>query len=112
MIVKSGEFLSINTTAPSINSSSSSNYTSTLQNRSSPHGSHHFAHIVFNGNIEFKGGSTVKVLGKYALSLESKNGNISIRTDVNMTCGEEVFDTCLGGFTHNSTAQENAIYKG
>ena len=112
MIVKSGEFLSINTTAPSINSSSSSNYTSTLQNRSSPHGSHHFAHIVFNGNVEFEGGSTVKVLGKYALSLESKNGNISIHTDVNMTCGEEVFDTtCLGGFAQNSTAEAD-VYKG
>lgn len=112
LIVKSGELLSINTTAPSINGNSSSNYNLTLKNRSSPHGSHHFAHIVLSGNIEFMSGSTVKVLGKYALSLESKNGNISIHTDVNMTCGEEVFDTtCLGGFTQNSTA-ENQLYKG
>ena len=62
-------------------------------------------------------GSTVKVLGKYALSLENKNGNISIHTDVSMTCGEGVFDTtCLGGFTQNSTAENgeppNQFYKG
>lgn len=117
MIVKRGELLSINTTAPSINCSSSSNYTLTLQNRSSPHGSHLSAHIVLSGNIEFRRGSTVKVFGKYALSLESKNGNISICTDVNMTCGEEVFDTtCLGGFTQNSTAEKagcsEKFYKG
>lgn len=117
MIVKSGELLSINTTAPSIDSSSNSNYKSTLQNRSSPHGSHLFAHVVLSGNIEFRNGSTVKVLGKYALRLESKNGNISIHTDVNMTCGEEVFDTtCLGGFTQNSTADYDTsskpFYKG
>ena len=59
----------------------------------------------------------MKVLGKYALSLGSKNGNISICTDVNMTCVEEVFDTtCLGGFTQNSTAKDDAesnpYYKG
>ncbi|XP_066020113.1 adhesion G protein-coupled receptor L4 isoform X2 [Pocillopora verrucosa] len=117
LIVTKGELLSINTTAPSINCSSSSNYTLTLQNRSSPHGSHLSAHIVLSGNIEFRRGSTVKVFGKYALSLESKNGNISICTDVNMTCGEEVFDTtCLGGFTQNSTAEiagcSEKFYKG
>ena len=44
------------------------------------------------------------------MSIISQNGSISIHTDVNMTCGEEVFDTtCLGGFTQNSTAQEDAF---
>ncbi|XP_022777979.1 uncharacterized protein LOC111319483, partial [Stylophora pistillata] len=108
LIVKRGEFIEINTTAPSINCSSNANYNSTLQNRSSTaHGSHRFAHIEFGGNIEFRNGSTVKVFGKYALSITSQNGNISIHTDVNMTCGEKVFDTtCLGGFTQNSTGEE------
>ena len=40
------------------------------------------------------------MMGKYALSVTSRNGNISIHTDVNMICGEKVFNTtCLGGFT-------------
>ena len=100
-----------------MNCISSCSYTPSLQNRSSPHGSHLFAHISFVGNIEFRRGSKVKVFGKYALSITSQNGSISIHTDVNMTCGEEVLDTtCLGGFTHNSTAQEDAsgekIYEG
>lgn len=107
MIVKRGEFIEINTTAPSINCSSGANYNSTLQERSSPHGSHLVAHIEFSGNIEFWSGSTVQVFGKYALSLKSQNGNISMHTDVNMTCGEKMFDTtCLGGFTQNSTEEE------
>ena len=110
LVLSSGDVLDINTTAPSIRCSSSCNYTSSLQNRSSPHGSHLFAHIEFSGNIEFRSGSTVKVFGKYALSITSQNGNISIHTDVNMTCVEKVFDTtCLGGFTQKSTKTEVGI---
>lgn len=46
------------------------------------------------------------MMGKYALSVTSRNGNISIHTDVNMICGEKVFNTtCLGGFTQNSTGE-------
>ena len=63
-----------------------------------------------DGSVDFRSGSKIKVFGKYALSIISQNGSISIHTDVNMTCGEEVFDTtCLGGFTQNSTAQEDAF---
>ena len=76
--------------------------------------------IEFSGDIEFRSGSTVKVFGKYALSITSQNGNIIIQTDINMTCEEEVFDTtCLGGFTQ-STAEQSVgfaekkknLYKG
>ena len=77
-----------------------------LQIRSSSHGDHLVASITFSGDIEFKSGSTVKVFGKYALSLTSQNGNILIQTDINMTCGEEVLNTtCLGGFTQSSSSQ-------
>ena len=54
----------------------------------------------------FRSGSTVKVFGKYALSITSQYGNILIQTDINMTCGEKVFNTtCLGGFTQSSAVQ-------
>ena len=118
LVLSSGDVLEINTTVPSIHCSSSCNYTSSLQNRSSPHGSHLVAHIEFSGNIEFRSGSTVKVFGKYALSITSQNGNISVHTDVNMTCVEKVFDTtCLGGFGQNSTGDivvyyDYPLYKG
>ena len=52
----------------------------------------------------FKSGSTVKVVGKYALSMRSLNGKIDIQTDINMTCGEmRLNTTCLGGFTQSAT---------
>ncbi|PFX17691.1 Polycystin-2 [Stylophora pistillata] len=107
-ILNNGEVLEINTTAPYINCPSFRNYTSSLQNRSSPHGSHLVAHIDFGGSIEFRSGSKVKVFGKYALSITSQNGNILAHADVNMTCGQSVFDTtCLGGFTQNSTGYKD-----
>ncbi|KAL9976391.1 hypothetical protein ACROYT_G013689 [Oculina patagonica] len=103
LILRSGEVLKVNTTAPSI-TFLSHNYTATLQNRSSLHGSHLVANVTFSGNIEFRSGSVVEVYGKYALSITSLNGNISIQTDVNMTCGKAMFDTtCLGGFTQPSS---------
>ena len=81
-------------------------FNASLQNRSSSHGDHLAASITFSGDIEFRSGSTVKVFGKYALSLTSQNGNILIETDINMTCGEEVLNTtCLGGFTQSSSPQ-------
>ena len=95
-------------------------FNASLQNRSSSHGDHLVASITFSGDIEFRSGSTVKVFGKYALSLTSQNGNILIQTDISMTCGEEVLDTtCLGGFTQSSSAQlvgldgkEKLLFKG
>ena len=81
-------------------------FNASLQNRSSSHGDHLVASITFSGDIEFRSGSTIKVFGKYALSLTSQNGNILIETDINMTCGEEVLNTtCLGGFTQSSSVQ-------
>ena len=81
-------------------------FNASLQIRSSSHGDHLVASITFSGDIEFRSGSTVKVFGKYALSLTSQNGNILIATDINMTCGEEVLNTtCLGGFTQSSSPQ-------
>ena len=106
LILNSGD--EINTTAPSIvnTSCAACAFNASLQNRSSSHGDHLVASITFSGDIEFKSGSTVKVCGKYALSLTSQNGNILIETDINMTCGEEVLNTtCLGGFTQSSSAQ-------
>ncbi|KAJ7382454.1 hypothetical protein OS493_034891 [Desmophyllum pertusum] len=104
LILNNGEILKINTSAPSIDCVPSCSYNLKLQNRSSQHGSHLVANIAFSGNIEFRSGSTVKVFGKYALSITSQNGNITIQTDVTMTCGEDLLDTtCLGGFTQNST---------
>ena len=108
LILNSGDVLEINTTAPSIvnTSCAACAFNASLQNRSSSHGDHLAASITFSGDIKFKSGSTIKVFGKYALSLTSQNGNILIETDINMTCGEEVLNTtCLGGFTQSSSAQ-------
>ena len=73
--------------------------------------------IRFNGNIEFRNGSTVQVFGKYGLSITSQNGHILIETNINMTCTEKVLDeTCLGGFTQSSVGEEDLnkddLYKG
>lgn len=82
-----------------INGNLSFNYNLIFKNRSFLYGSYYFVYIVFSGNIEFMSGLIVKVLGKYVLSLENKNGNILIYIDVNMICGEGVFDImCFGGF--------------
>ena len=64
-------------------------------------------------------GSTVKVVGDYALSITSLNGSINIQTDINMTCGEMVLNkTCLGGYTQSAAevmvdpSSGTALYKG
>ena len=108
LILNSGEELEINTTVPSVVKSPCSvcSFNASHQNRNSSHGDHLVAVIEFSGDIEFRSGSTVKVFGKYALSITSQYGNILIQTDINMTCGEKVFNaTCLGGFTQPSAAQ-------
>ena len=110
MTLSSGEVLEINTSVPSIvkkNCPGCPNiYSPSLRVRSSSHGDHFVVEITFNGSIEFRSGSTVKVSGKYALSMSSQNGHILIHTDINMTCGEKVVDTtCLGGFTQSSQAE-------
>ena len=122
--ISSGEVLEINTTVPSIvkkNCPGCPNaYSTSLRGRSSSHGDHLVAEITFSDNIEFRSGSTVKVSGKYALSIASQNGHILIHTDVNMTCGEKVLNTtCLGGFTQSSQAEAvgfpgtyRSLYKG
>ncbi|XP_067045170.1 uncharacterized protein [Acropora muricata] len=70
------------------------------------------AFVTFSGNIELKKGSRINVTGKYALSINSENGNIVIQTDINMTCNEEnIHSTCLGGFTQ-SLNETRSIYKG
>ena len=112
LTIGSGEVLEINTTAPSIvnNNCPSCNYNASHENRSSSssHGEHLAAVIRFSGNIEFRNGSTVKVFGKYGLSITSQNGHILIETDIDMTCTEKVLDeTCLGGFTQSSVAVIN-----
>ena len=70
------------------------------------------AFVTFSGNIELKKGSRINLTGKYALSIKSENGNISIQTDINMTCNEEnLHPTCLGGFTQSLSETRN-IYRG
>ena len=73
--------------------------------------------IRFSGNIEFRNGSTVQVVGKYGLSITSQNGHILIETDIDMTCTEKVLnETCLGGFTQSSVAvkshDKKLLYEG
>ena len=113
LILNSGDVLEINTTAPSVvnTSCAACTFNASLQYRSSSHGDHLVASITFSSDIKFRSGSTVKVFGKYALSLTSQNGNIWIETDINMTCGEEVLDTtCLGGFTQSSSPQSVGLH--
>ena len=122
LIIGSGEELKINTTVPSIvnNNCPSCNYNASHENRSSSssHGEHLAAVIRFSGNIEFRNGSTVQVVGKYGLSITSQNGHILIETDIDMTCTEMVLDeTCLGGFTQSSVEplkdrNDKLLYKG
>ena len=107
LTLNSNEVLEINTTAPSVNCSSSCNYNASHENRSSSNYTLPVAVIKFTGNITFKSGSTVKVVGEYALSMVSLNGSIDIQTDINMTCVENVLNTtCLGGFTQSAAREE------
>ena len=119
LTLKSNEVLEINTTAPSVNCSSSCNYNASHENRSSSNYTLPVAVIKFTGNITFKSGSTVKVVGDYAVSIRSVNGSIDIQTDINMTCGEKVLNTtCLGGFTQSDTGElvdnekKNPVHRG
>ena len=104
LILESNEVLEINTTAPSINCSPSCNYNVAHELRSSSNVSYLVASLAFTDDIVFKSGSTVKVVGKYALSITSLNGSIDIQSGINMTCGEMLIlnTTCLGGFTQSA----------
>ena len=103
LILESNEVLEINTTAPSINCSPSCNYYVSHKNRSSSNVSYPVAILAFTDDIVFKSGSTVKVVGEYALSIISLNGSIDIQSGINMTCEEMVINTtCLGGFTQSA----------
>ena len=119
LTLKSNEVLEINTTAPSINCTPSCNYHASHESRSSSNYTFPVAVITFTGDITFKSGSTVKVVGEYALSIRSLNGSIYIQTDINMTCEETVFKTtCLGGFTQSAIGEfvdrskEALLYRG
>ena len=121
LIIENGEELKINTSAPSIvkKNCPSCNYSASHEKRSSSssHGEHLAAVIRFSGNIEFRNGSTVRVVGKYGLSITSQNGHILIETDIDMTCTKMVpNETCLGGFTQSSVAVKSRynklVYKG
>ena len=106
LTLNSNEVLEINTTAPSVNCSSSCIYNASHENRSSSNYTLPVAVIKFTGNITFKSGSTVDVVGEYALSIRSLNGSIDIQTDINMTCGEKVLNTtCRGGFTQSAAGE-------
>ena len=103
LTLNSTEVLEINTTAPSVNCSTSCNYQASHENRSSSNHTLPVAVIKFTGDIVFNSSSTVKVFGEYALSMTSLNGSIYIQTDINMTCGERQLNTtCLGGFTQSA----------
>jgi hypothetical protein len=102
LTLDSNEVLEINTTAPSVNCSRC-NYNASHESRSSSNVSYRVAIITFIGDITFRSGSTVTVVGEYALSITSLNGSIHIQTDINMTCGETLLNTtCLGGFTQSA----------
>ena len=106
LTLKSNEVLEINTTAPSINCTPSCNYHASHESRTSSNYTFPVAVITFTGDIAFKSGSTVKVVGEYALSIGSLNGSIYIQTDINMTCEQTVFNTtCLGGFTQSAAGE-------
>ena len=104
--------LEINTTVPSIvrrnHNSTNRIFTASLEMKNFSQ----VAFVAFSGNIELKKRSIIIVTGKYALSIKSENGNISIQTDINMTCNEEnLHSTCLGGFTQSQN-ETRGIYKG
>ena len=105
LTLNSNEVLEINTTAPSVKvvNCSRCNFNALHETRSSSNYTVPVAVIKFTDDIVFKSGSTVKVVGEYALSMTSLNGSIDIQTDINMTCGEMRHNTtCLGGFTQSA----------
>ena len=105
LTLNSNEVLEINTTAPSVKvvNCSRCNFNASHETRSSSGYTVPVAVITFMGDIVFKSGSTVKVVGEYALSMTSLNGSIDIQTDINITCGEMRHNTtCLGGFTQSA----------
>jgi len=121
LILNSIDVLEINTTAPSVSCSlPSCNYNVSHQNRSSSNYTFPVAVVTFTGDIVFKSGSIVKVVGEYALSITSLNGSIEIQTDINMTCGETRLNTtCLGGFTQSAAgtlvgrpSEQKTLYQG
>jgi len=106
LTLNSAEVLEINTTAPSVNCSTSCNYNASHENRSSSNYTVPVAVIKFTHDIVFNSSSTVKVFGEYALSITSLHGSIDIQTDINMTCGEMLLNTtCLGGFTQSAAGK-------
>ena len=105
LTLNSNEVLEINTTAPSVKvvNCSRCNFNASHESRSSSGYTFPVAVITFMGDIVFKSGSIVKVVGEYALSIISLNGSIDVQTDINMTCGEmRLNTTCLGGFTQSA----------
>ena len=105
LTLNSSEVLEINTTAPSVKvvNCSRCNFNASHESRSSSGYTFPVAVITFMGDIVFKSGSIVKVVGEYALSIISLNGSIDVQTDINMTCGEmRLNTTCLGGFTQSA----------
>lgn len=94
--------LDINTTVPSIAkrncNGANCKFTASLEMRNSSN----VTFVIFSDNIELKKGSRIYVTGMYALGITSQSGNISIQTDINMTCNKESSDTtCLGGSTQS-----------
>ena len=126
LVIKSGETLTINTTAGKAAKNSTSQYELSFQNHSfeivgeknTPYKwNYSVAHLMFKGNITFESGSHVVVTGAHALSITSLEGDITVNTSMNFTCTAGANETCLGGYSVSVDAVRNRyntayIYRG
>ncbi|XP_048576549.1 adhesion G protein-coupled receptor L2 [Nematostella vectensis] len=107
-VLTSSETLIINTTTPKMqkqDQSASSDIVGNTMSRTFKSKSESYdykvAYFEFSGDVTFERGSTVRIVGENALSINTTNGSITVETDITMTCQEGMpigTARCLGGF--------------
>ncbi|XP_031565166.1 adhesion G-protein coupled receptor G6-like isoform X2 [Actinia tenebrosa] len=110
LLLGSGDILRINTTVPEaklikvqqgVLSKQITPLDVTLKDGMATQWPYKYAELVFSGNVVFEQGSVVNVSGKYGLSIQSLTGDITIRSNISMTCAvnASAMDMCLGGYS-------------
>ncbi|XP_031565167.1 adhesion G-protein coupled receptor G2-like, partial [Actinia tenebrosa] len=76
----------------------------------------HVVELKYMGNITFHKNSEIIIEGTQPLSIQSSYGNITIATNLSVTCKEKPYagDTCLGGYMLNYTKPKDCknIFRG
>ena len=108
IIVDSGESLHINTSTPDahlirLDKRISLNITTVKQTPLTGPGvstwPYSVVYLVIEGSLTLMENSSVRLSGPNALSIKSLNGDITVRTDIELTCSRTILNgMCLGGF--------------